>query len=162
MQELAAASKSSGNIYFTGGATALLLGFREQTIDIDIKMDPEPAGAFEAIARLKNELDVNVELASPDDFIPASPDWRERSLHIASVGSLQFFHYDLVLQALAKLERGHSQDLEDVRKLLQGRYITADEIRNTLTRIEPELLRYPAIDRREFRKKVESFLAKTA
>src|SRR5512135_901832 len=93
MQELAAAARTPGNVYFTGGATALLLGFREQTIDIDLKLDPEPAGAFEAIARLKNELNVNVELASPDDFIPRAADWRERSRHIATIGRIEFFHY---------------------------------------------------------------------
>src|SRR6266481_2742430 len=115
MDALAASARSPGRIYFTGGATALLLGFREQTIDIDIKLDPEPEGAFEAIAALKNRLDVNVELASPDDFIPAATDWRERSRHIASIGRLQFFHYDFGLQALSKVERGHAQDLEDAK-----------------------------------------------
>jgi len=52
MRELAAAARGPGKIYFTGGSTALLLGFRQQTIDIDVKMDPEPRGAFEAIAEL--------------------------------------------------------------------------------------------------------------
>src|SRR5437016_5939705 len=105
MQELAAASRSPGKVYFTGGATALLLGFRQQTIDIDLKLDPEPSGAFEAIASLKNRLNLNVELASPADFIPAPSDWRERSRHIASIDQVEFFHYDFSLQALAKLER---------------------------------------------------------
>src|SRR6266705_3235314 len=114
MQALAAAARGPGKVYLTGGATALLLGFREQTIDIDIKLDPEPEGAFEAIAALKNRLDLNVELASPEDFIPAAADWRERSRHIASIGRLEFFHYDFALQALSKLERGHAQDLKDV------------------------------------------------
>src|SRR6266568_6138182 len=90
MQELAAAAQSPGKVYFTGGATALLLGFREQTIDVDLKLDPEPEGAFEAIAVLKDRLNLNVELASPDDFIPPAPNWRERSQHIATIGSLQF------------------------------------------------------------------------
>src|SRR5882757_1307152 len=36
MDELAASARSPGKVYFAGGATALLLGFREQTIDIDI------------------------------------------------------------------------------------------------------------------------------
>src|SRR5438270_3534470 len=94
MQELAAAARSPGKVYVTGGATALLLGFREQTIDIDLKLDPEPEGAFEAIALLKNRLNVNVELASPDDFIPADSCWRERSRPIASIGRVEFFHYD--------------------------------------------------------------------
>src|SRR6266849_1839566 len=158
MQELAAAARSPGKVYFTGGATALLLGFREQTIDIDIKLDPEPEGAFEAIAVLKNDLNLNVELASPDDFIPAAADWRERSRHIASIGRLQFFHYDFSLQALAKLERGHAQDLEDVLSLMRGGYVTAAELKGKFAQIEPGLARYPAIDPQEFRKKIESFL----
>src|SRR5882672_4635109 len=160
MEELAAAARSPGKVYLTGGATALLLGFREQTIDIDIKLDPEPEGAFEAIAALKNRLDLNVELASPDDFIPRAPNWREQSRLIASIGPLQFFHYDFCLQALAKLERGHQQDLEDVRSFLRGGYVTVEDLRRTFAQIEPGLARYPAIDPQQFKKKIQDFLLK--
>src|SRR6266702_3995550 len=162
MQELAAAAQSPGKVYFTGGATALLLGFREQTIDIDLKLDPEPKGVFEAIAKLKNSLDVNVELASPDNFIPAPRDWRERSRHIASIRSVEFFHYDFALQALSKLERGHEQELDDVAKFLAGGYVTADSLRTCLSQIQPDLIRYPAINAQQFQAKVEKFLAKHA
>jgi hypothetical protein len=158
MDELAASARSAGKVYFTGGATALLLGFREQTIDIDIKLDPEPEGVFEAIAQLKNRLDLNVELASPDDFIPATPDWREKSPLVASVGKVTFFHFDLTLQALAKLERGNDQDIADVKSLLRGSYVTAEGLIGKFAQIEPQLLRYPAIDAEDFRKKVEDFL----
>lgn len=60
----------AGSLYLTGGATAVLYGWRDMTIDVDIKPDPEPPGLFEALAQLKNELDVNVKLAAPDQFIP--------------------------------------------------------------------------------------------
>jgi hypothetical protein len=63
MRELAAAARGPGKVYLTGGATALLLGFREQTIDIDLKLDPEPEGVFEAIAALKIRLDLIVSFA---------------------------------------------------------------------------------------------------
>lgn len=49
MEELGKRATTPGTIYFTGGATALMLGIRPQTVDIDIKMDPEPGGVFEAI-----------------------------------------------------------------------------------------------------------------
>jgi len=162
MQQFASAVRSPGKVYFTGGATALLLGFREQTIDIDIKMDPEPAGAFEAIADLKEQLQLNLELASPDDFIPTVAKWRERSRHIASIGPVEFFHYDFALQALAKIERGHAQDLEDAAHLLKGGFVTADELKKTFAQIEPALLRYPAINPQQFREKVENFLQHSA
>src|SRR6266568_3580585 len=140
MEELAAAAQSPGKVYFTGGATALLLGFREQTIDIDLKLDPEPAGAFEAIAVLKNRLNLNVELASPDDFIPRTPDWRERARPITSIGPVEFFHYDFAMQALAKLERGHEQDLEDVKSLMRGGYVTSEELRSRFAQIQSSLV----------------------
>jgi hypothetical protein len=59
MEKLARSVKRPGKIYFTGGATALLLGFRQQTIDVEVNFDPEPPGAFEAIAVIKNELALN-------------------------------------------------------------------------------------------------------
>ncbi len=100
-----------GRIYLTGGATALLHGWRAMTIDIDLKPDPEPLGLFEALATLKDQLDINVELACADQFIPAIPGWRERSLFIARHGWLEFFHYDPCGQALSKLQRRHDRDL---------------------------------------------------
>src|ERR1051326_1384897 len=108
MDELGRRSKSPGTIYLTGGSTALLLGVREQTLDVDLKLDPEPQGAFEAIAMLKRELQINVELAAPDQFIPELPDWRDRSSLIKTVGLVQFRHYDYYSQALSKIERGHA------------------------------------------------------
>ena len=158
MEGLAAAARSPGKVYFTGGATALLLGFREQTIDIDLKLDPEPEGAFEAIAVLKNSLDLNVELASPDDFIPPAEGWRERSRHIASIGSVEFFHYDFAMQALAKLERGHAQDLLDVASFVRGGYVSPDELNRRFAQIEPNLPRYPAVDPGQFKQKLQDFI----
>src|SRR5215469_995344 len=158
MEELAAATQSPGKVYLTGGATALLLGFREQTIDIDLKLDPEPKGAFEAIAGLKDRLDLNVELASPADFIPAVPDWRERSRHITTILGVEFLHYDFALQALAKIERGHVQDLEDAASLVRGGHVTPEELQTHFAQLEPGLLRYPAIDPQQFRNKLEKFL----
>lgn len=159
MKVIASEAKSSGSIYFTGGATALLLGLREQTIDIDIKLDPEPAGVFESIARLKNTLNCNVELASPDNFIPATADWRERSVHVQTIGKVQFYHYDLALQALSKIERGYEQDIRDAHGLLEKAGISNEQLLEKFLQIEPGLLRYPAIDAAEFRKKVELFIS---
>jgi hypothetical protein len=158
MRELAASAQGPGRVYFTGGATALLLGFREQTIDIDIRLDPEPKGVFEAIAKLKNRLELNVELASPLDFLPATADWKQRSPFIAAIKSLEFYHFDLRLQALAKLERGHAQDLGDVLAFLRGGFVETEQLRACFEEIVPGLLRYPAVDPEQFRRKVEDFL----
>ena len=149
--------KGSGTIFLTGGATAVLYGWRAMTIDIDIKPDPEPAGLFEALARLKDELDVNVELASPDHFIPAVPGWRERSIHIGRYGPLEFYHYDPYGQALSKLQRGNERDLRDVGALLREGLIDTARLREKFGLIEPQLIRYPAVDAASFRKAVLEF-----
>jgi hypothetical protein len=149
--------RGKGRIYLTGGATAVLHGWRTMTIDIDIKPEPEPVGLFEAIALLKDELDVNVELASPDQFIPVLPGWRERSLFIAIHGLIEFFHYDPYGQALAKLQRGHERDLRDIQCFLRDGLIQKDRLRELFHSIEPQLIRYPAIDPAAFRAAVTQF-----
>ena len=149
--------KSAGRIYLTGGATALLHGWRPMTVDVDLKADPEPAGFFEAIAFLKDELAVNIELASPSDFIPELPNWRERSLFIARHGLIDFYHYDPYSQALSKLERGHSRDLTDVEAMLQSGLIRRDLLLKFYLEIEPMLIRYPSLDPKSFRAIVEKF-----
>jgi hypothetical protein len=59
---------------------------------------------------LKEELDLNVELAAPSDFIPLPKGWEDRSPLISEEEKLSFHHFDPVAQALSKVERGHSQD----------------------------------------------------
>lgn len=158
LEGLGRASRGPGRVYLTGGATALLEGWRGSTVDIDLKLDPEPEGAFEAIARLKDELDVNVELASPDLFLPPVPGWRERSPWVSTHGPVEVHHFDFVSQALAKLSRGHDRDLDDVRAMLERGYVTADALRDGLRAIEPDLIRYPALDADVLRAAVEAFL----
>lgn len=150
-------STGAGSVYLVGGATAVLYGWRETTVDIDIKMDPEPAGAFAAIAALKDELDVNVELASPDQFIPALSGWHERSVFVSKSGPVSFYHYDPYGQALAKIERGHARDLADVRAMVARGLVNRASLVAEFEAIAPELERYPAIDRDAFERKVRAF-----
>ncbi len=107
-------------VFLVGGATALLLGWRDSTIDIDLKVVPDSDEILQLFSDFKDRLDVNIELASPDDFIPEVPGWQDRSDFIAQVGKLTFLHYDFYAQALAKIERGHDSDLSDVRSFDQS------------------------------------------
>lgn len=158
LEALGAAASRDVSIYLTGGATALLYGWRATTVDVDLKLVPEDDAVFRAIPRLKDELALNVELASPDDFIPELPGWRERSPSVARVGRVEVFHYDLYAQALAKLERGHSKDLDDVREMARRGLIEPGRLLDLFAAIEPGLYRFPAIDPKSFRRAVEAFL----
>lgn len=154
MRRLGGAARGPGRIYLVGGASAVLVGWRETTIDVDLKLDPEPAGVFAAIARAKEELRVNVELAAPDDFLPALPGWRDRSPFVARHGVVDFFHYDFHAQALAKIERAHAQDLADVDAMLERGLVAAPRLLELFRRIEPALERYPAVEPRCLRRRV--------
>jgi hypothetical protein len=158
LAELGRRVRGPGRVYLTGGATALLLGWRRSTVDVDLKLDPEPAGAFEAIAALKDELDVNVELASPDHFVPPVPGWRERSLFVARHGGVDFLHFDPLSQALAKLARGHERDLADVSAMLERRLFSPADLGAALEQVAGDLLRYPGIDAASFAQRVREFL----
>lgn len=151
-------ARSPGRVYIVGGATAVLLKFRPMTIDIDLKLAPEPEGVFEAIAELKESLEVNVELASPDDFIPALPMWQERSEFIGRFGEVDVFHMDFYSQALAKVQRGSQTDLEDAKGLVRLGKVDPGELFSLYVQIRAGLIRYPAIEAAHFDSQVQSFL----
>jgi hypothetical protein len=158
MEEIGRTAQSPGRIYLVGGATALLLNFREQTVDIDLKLDPEPKGVFEAIAKLKDQLDVNVELASPDDFLPALPGWHERSEFIARFGQVEFYHYDFYAQALSKILRWHEQDIQDARALIKSGKVDPEKLQSLFEEIQSELIRFPSISPDDLKRKLRSFV----
>ena len=148
-----------GRVYFAGGATAVLLGWRETTVDVDIKLVPEQDAVLRAIARLKDDLLINVELASPDDFVPVPDGWEDRSPFVATEGRLTFHHFDLFSQALAKIERGHAQDVADVRSMLDRGLVEPGRLRGYFQEIAPRLYRHPAVDSASFARAVEAALA---
>lgn len=145
-----------GRVYLTGGATAVLEGWRETTVDIDIDLDTESEALLRSLPAIKEELQINVELAAPHHFLPELPGWRERSRYIGSEGELHFYHYDPYAQAIAKIERGHAQDVRDVATMFDRGLIEPEELLRLFLAIEPELYRYPAIDQRSLRRRVEA------
>ena len=157
MRALGRAAKSPARVYLTGGATAVLSGWRESTIDVDIKLVPDEDAVLRAIADLKDALQINVELAAPGDFIPVREGWEDRSPFVGREGPLSFHHFDFVAQALAKIERGHRQDLEDARRMVEEGLVDPDRLRQLFAEIEPGLHRFPAIDPATFRRAVETF-----
>lgn len=156
MAGLGRAVQSPGRVYFTGGVCAVLLGWRETTLAVDLKADPEPNGFFEALPQLKDAMDINIELASPDNFIPTLPGWRERSSRIAAHGQVEFYHYDFYSQALSKIERSHERDHTDVASMLATGLVKRERLLELFWEIEPRLIRFPAVDADALRKRVDA------
>ncbi len=145
-------------VYLTGGCTAVIEGWRAATVDVDLRFEPEDDRLLRELPALKERLGVNIELASPPDFIPELPGWRERSPLLFREGKVDVHHFDLYSQALSKIERGFDQDLDDVRTMIARGLVESARLRELYDVIEPELYRYPAIDPVAFRDKVERAL----
>jgi hypothetical protein len=155
MEAFGRGARGDVRVYLVGGATAVLFGWRGTTIDVDLVMRPEDDTLLRSIPELKEALQLNVELASPLDFIPVPAGWEDRGTFIAQTGRVGFFHFDLYAQALAKVERGHRQDLADVHEMIARGLIDPRRALEYFARIEPELYRFPAIDAPTFRRAVE-------
>jgi hypothetical protein len=152
------AARSPTRAYFTGGATAVLAGWRDSTIDVDVKLVPEDDALLRAVPELKESLHLNIELAAPIDFIPVRDGWEDRSPFIAREGALFFHHFDLAAQALSKIERGHAQDLDDVREMLRRGLVNVSGLRSTFEAIESQLYRYPSVDPVSFGRALDNVL----
>jgi hypothetical protein len=136
MKLLGRGERKSTRVYFVGGVSAVLLGWRDTTIDVDLKI-------------------------VPDDFVPALPGWEERSIYIGREGAIEFFHYDFYGQALAKIERGHTTDLNDVREMIERQLVDPAQLLKLFSRVEDKLYKYPAIDAESLRQAVEHIASET-
>jgi hypothetical protein len=142
----------------TGGATAVLEGWRGSTADVDLRFEPDLDELLRELPALKESLGVNIELASPPDFVPELPGWRGRSPLVFQEGNVAVHHFDFYSQALSKIERGFGQDLDDVGKMIESGLVAPVRLRELYETIEPDLYRYPAIDPAAFHRKVEAAL----
>src|SRR5579885_1808158 len=73
-------TQQPGRLYFTGGAALVHRGIRlGQTLDIYIQITIDPANLTTQIAQLKQKMNIDIEFASPGDFIPLPTQWEARS-----------------------------------------------------------------------------------
>lgn len=153
-RDLSRATREPTVLYLTGGATAVIEGWRDSTVDIDVRFEPERDELLRRVATAKNALDINIELVSPPDFVPELPEWRERSPFVFQEGQVTVRHFDPYSQALAKVERGFEQDLADVRAMIDSGLIRPEYALELFASVEDQLFRYPSIDAGEFAEKV--------
>ena len=111
VSRLGRAAREPSTAYLAGGSTAVLLGWRDSTIDVDRKLVPDSTTLLRAVPRLKEELR-STSSSSPDLFIPVPPRWEDRSPWEATHGMLVVRHFDLTAQAMAKIERATSAILK--------------------------------------------------
>lgn len=143
--------------YLVGGATAVIEA-GAPTVDVDLRIEPDE-DVLRVLPQMKDQLDLNIELASPADFLPELPGWRERSPFLFRAGPLDVFHYDLYSQALTKLERGFALDIADVAAMVSSGEVQPAQLLALYDAIEDQLYRLPAVEPRELRAAVEALAA---
>lgn len=129
-------------LHLVGGTTLVLDGYRASTLDIDITYQVAPehhAALVEAIRAIQRQLAINVEEASPGDFIPLPRGWEDRHEFLGRFGHIEVFHFDPYSTALSKIARGHEEDFHDVMALLRHERIEMDRLERAFREIEPRL-----------------------
>jgi hypothetical protein len=146
VEQLGRITAEPATLYLVGGASAVIEGWRGTTIDVDIRLEPEREEILRAIPRIKEELDLNIELASPVDFLPELPGWRDRSPFIAQKAQLTVRHFDFYSQALAKVERDFVQDRADVEAMIGRGLVDPNRLSELFDDVADQLYRFPAVD----------------
>ena len=146
------------HVYFVGGATAVDLGWRASTIDVDLYAADDRV--FSAIQKIKEDLRLNIEFARPEDFVPALAATSSRHLFIDNIGRVDFYHYDPYAQLLSKLVRGFRKDLEDAESFLSQGLVDAERFRSLVVDVPAAAYaKYPNLSRRTVCEAVEEFLS---
>ncbi len=148
--------KKNAMFYLTGGATAILYDFREGTIDIDIAGDMDEL--FSSIPKLKERLQINIEMVKPTDFIPSLPGEKDRHITIGTFGKATFMHFDPYAQAFSKIVRGHETDIADAKALATTGLVDTKKLCEMVKKLpDPDFARYPRLHRPSVEAAVESF-----
>jgi len=159
--EALARSAPAGEIFrvcIVGGGTAVLAGWRPSTIDVDLYGDRDDV--FRAIQAIKERLDLNIEYARPEQFVPPLAGSERRHVFIDRVGDVEFFHYDPYAQLLSKIVRGFRKDLLDARHFLQSGMVDADTFRTLVHRIPAgAYAKYPNLSQDAVNSAVDEFLS---
>jgi hypothetical protein len=161
MKELArsAPRRHAYRVYFVGGGTAVYLGWRRSSIDVDVYSDQEVV--FRNIQSIKERLNINIEFARPEDFVPPLEGTEDRHVFIDTVGPITFCHYDPCAQLLSKVVRGFHRDLEDARRFIHSGMVDPRKFRSLVAGIpDPAYAKYPSLSRTGVEDAVDAFLAR--
>src|SRR5438067_10470949 len=97
-------------------------------------------------------MNINIEFASPGDFMPLPKQWEMNAKYIGRYGSIDVFYFDFYSIALSKIERGNTRDINDVKLLVQQGVITLAELDVAFNEILPRVGKppYKKLDPKEF------------
>lgn len=148
--------RKSYRVYLVGGATAVWCGWRAASVDADFHTDHDEV--FEDVQGLKTRLNLNIEFARPEHFVPALPGADTRHVFIEKVGSVEFFHYDPYSQCFSKVVRGFARDLADAHQFVASGMVDTAKLRALVDAIsDAAFARYPTLSPAAVRDAVGDF-----
>ena len=140
-----------------GGGTAVLAGWRSSTIDAHLYSDEDEV--FHDIQAIKERLQLNIEFARPEDFVPPLEGAEDRHVFSETVRRVGFFHYDPYSQLLSKVVRGFRRDLLDAKSFVDSGMVDISGFRDLVSGIpDAAYARYPALSREAVQEAVDAFL----
>ena len=160
MEALARSAPREGTyrVYLVGGSTAVYWGWRPSSIDADLHSDREEV--FRDIQGVKERLNLNVEFARPENFVPPVDGSEERHVFIETFSNVSFYHYDPYAQAFSKIIRGFERDLLDARRFIDEGIVDPEKLTSMVRRIPDEAYaKYPNLSRGPVEGAVKAFLA---
>jgi len=163
MKEIArtAPGRGSYRVYFVGGGTAVHAGWRESTIDADLSADDD--AVFRDIQGIKERLQLNIEFARPEDFVPPLIGSDDRHVFIDTIGKVSFYHYDPYAQLLSKVVRGFNRDIQDAENFVRSDMVDPKLFQTLVQRIPMRsFAKYPALSRQAVEEAVHNFLHRLA
>lgn len=159
MREIAhtAPRSRSWRVYLVGGGTAVQVGWRQSTIEADLYSDEDEV--FRDVQAIKERLQLNIEFARPEDFVPPLEGAEDRHVFIETVQRVSFFHYDPYSQLLSKVVRGFRRDLLDAKSFVDSGMVDISSFRDLVSKIpDAAYARYPALSREAVLEAVDAFL----
>lgn len=159
MKQLAKRAPRQGSyrVYLVGGGTAVYLGWRPSSIDIDLYSDKD--AVFRHIQEIKERLNINIEFARPEDFVPALRGTPSRHVFIETRGTITFYHYDPYAQVFSKIVRGFQRDLDDAREFIAQGMVDPQKLEAFVTAIpDSAYARYPSLTRAAVEAAVDEFV----
>lgn len=158
MAELARTAPREGTyrVYFVGGGTAVYLGWRDSTIDADLHADDDRV--FHDIQAIKERLEINIEFARPEQFVPPLAGSAERHVFVRTIDRVSFYHYDPYAQLLAKVVRGFGRDLADATALVKAGMVDIERFKALVEAIpDSTYAKYPRLSAKAVRDAVDAF-----
>lgn len=114
---------------------------------------------FRHIQEIKECLNINIEFARPEDFVPPLKGTADRHVLIDTVGAITFYHYDPYAQLLSKVVRGFQRDLDDAREFMDSGMVDPQAFRSLVGSIpDSAYAKYPSLSKAGVEKTVETFL----